>query len=310
MIDPARRPSTSALTATTSISGARFRPAAFVIAVLLGVAPVRAGAATQPDAAADDHSDDLAEAQRLYEEGRAAYETFNYDAAIELWTTALARTPKTADAGGVRNALVYNLAAAQLKAHALDHEEVRLKRARLLLARYLEEEQRAGSADPEDVARVEAQMKEIDLELSKADAPPPVASAPPPRPVHAPPPERKRGTGMLAAGATLLVVGGGLAGAMVAGIVRSRRSESRLGELDTIESETERPRVVERGELGNRLAIASGAVASVAVASGIALVVVGKRRRDASRTQGGVAITGISPMFGRGLFGIGAQVRL
>lgn len=275
-------------------------------------------AAAPPDATTADAgaTDGLAEAQRLYEEGRAAYETFNYDAAIELWTTALARTPRTDEARGVRSALVYNLAAAQLKAYALDHDEVRLKRARLLLARYLDEEQRAGTADPADIDRVLAQVAEIDRELAKDEPPPsPVASATPP-PTHDTAPHdrsRTRGTGVIAAGATLVVVAGGLAGGMTTGIVMSRRSESRLGELDTIDRETLRPDVVERGELGNRLAVGSGVVAGIALGTGIALVVVGKRTRDRSRMQAGAMrprITGVAPLVGRGLFGIGAQVRL
>lgn len=288
---------------------------ALVLSLTTALVAVPVDAAPESAPATSEAPDDLAEAQQLYEEGRAAYETFNYDAAINLWTTALARTPKTAEAGSVRNALVYNLAAAQLKAFALDHDDVRLKRARLLLERYLEEEQRGGSADPSDVARVEAQMAEIDVELAKRNAPPPLARTSTAPVVDTPPekPARRRGTVMIGVGAALLVLSAGLGGGMATGIVISRRSESRLGELDTIDRETERPRVVERGELGNRVAIATGVVAGVALASGIALVVVGKRSRDRERLAAGNAprtITRIGPMIAPGIFGIGAQVRL
>jgi hypothetical protein len=280
------------------------------------MAPARVLAAIEEPAPTEPApASDLAEAQKLYQEGRAAYETFNYDAAISSWTTALARLPETPEAAEVRNALVYNLAAAQLKAYALDHDELRLKRARLLLETYLEREHETGAADPADVARVEAQMQEIDAELAKSDAPPAptTTGVVPPPPDEEPHVPSKRGTVMIGVGATLLVVAAGLTGGMATGIVISRRAESRLGELDTIEDEDERPDVVARGKLGNRTAIATGVVAGLALAGGIALVVVGKRTRERDKVEartGPRTITRIGPMLAPGLLGLSAQVRL
>lgn len=287
---------------------------------MIGLAPARVHAAPEPAPTTTTESpppNDLAEAQKLYQEGRAAYDTFNYDAAITLWTTALARLPETAEAAAVRNALVYNLAAAQLKAYALDHDEVRLKRARLLLESYLATEHEAGAADPADVARVGAQMAEIDAELAESDttAKPITTEGPvvPPAPDEKPYEPSKRGAVMIGVGATLLVVAAGLTAGMATGIVIGRRAETRLGELDTIEEEDERPDVVDRGKLGNRTAIASGVVAGLALAGGIALVVVGKRTRERDKVEARVGprtITRIGPMLAPGLLGLSAQVRL
>lgn len=287
----------------------------FVVALsMIGLAPARVLAA--PDAAATAPepapATDLTEAQRLYEDGRAAYDTFNYDVAINLWTTALARLPQTPEAGGVRNALVYNLASAQLKAYALDKDVIRLKRARLLLESYLEQEHQAGAADPADVERVEAQMAEIDAELAKTEAPPPEPARTdiiPPPPASKPHEPSKRGTVMIGVGATLLVVAAGLTGGMATGIVIGRRAEKRLGELDTLADEMERPDVVARGKLGNRTAITTGVVAGLALAGGIALVVVGQRTRTRDKLEART-IMRVGPMIAPGMFGLGAQVRL
>jgi hypothetical protein len=283
---------------------------------MIGLAPTRVVAAPEPGAATTETPpNDLAEAQRLYEEGRAAYDTFNYDAAISLWTTALARVPQTAEAGAIRNAIVYNLASAQLKAYALDHDELRLKRARLLLEKYLAEQ--ADGADPADVERVTAQMNEIDAELAKTektqDPKTDTTAIVPPPPDEKPHVPSKRGTVMIGVGATLLVVAAGLTGGMATGIVIGRRAETRLGELDTLEDEDERPDVVARGKLGNRTAIATGVVAGLALAGGIALVIVGKRTRERDKVEartGPRTITRIGPMLAPGMFGLGAQVRL
>lgn len=294
------------------------RAAAIALIVSLGFAP-DAGARRSPPAAVAEpappaDTDALEEAQRLYEEGRAAYETFNYDAAIRSWTTALARVPTGAEAARIRSALVYNLAVAQRKGFALDGDVLRLKRARLLLERYLGEQHETNGADPEELARVQAQLDEIDAQLTAAEAPP----APAARESASvstrsttsdadPTSSRRRpGTVMLGVGAGLLVAGAGLVGGMATGIVISARAERRLGQLDTLADEAARPAVVARGELGNRTAIATGIVGGLALAAGTTLVILGARKRS----RNGAIARSFGPAFGPGWFGVSAQVRL
>ncbi len=130
-------------------------------------ASAEAGDETAPGADADDGA--LAEAKRLYEEGKAHYEMLDYPAAIDKWTKAYALVPESERGRAVRNALVYNIAQAQEKAYDLDGDVTHLKQAKGLLERYLEsyveiygEEDEAA----EEVQKVRDRIAELDERIA------------------------------------------------------------------------------------------------------------------------------------------------
>ena len=161
----------------------RIAALACVVAVSTSsVAWAEAPASAAADPGADPASDPaLAEAQALYADGLTDYETFDYDLAIEKWKEALGRLrearPQTAEqessVAAARNAIVYNIASAQEKAYAQDKDVARLKKARGLLERYVEEYVAAGGNDADELSRARARIDELEEQrLAALDAGP------------------------------------------------------------------------------------------------------------------------------------------
>src|SRR5262245_19291174 len=96
-----RRPHGSAIVATA--------------AMLVFAAPtVRAGAPPLPDedeATVDAPDPAIEDARKLYDRGRAKFETFDYLGAIELWTQAYEMLPDDDRYSEIRARLMFNLAA-------------------------------------------------------------------------------------------------------------------------------------------------------------------------------------------------------
>ena len=121
----------------------------------------------------------LAEAKQLYEQGRAKFETFDYEGAVELWTQAYAKLPE--DAVGVRNAMVYNIATAQEKAYEVDKDVQHLRQAALLLQTYVENYKAIFKKTPEtkaEVAKAEERIKAINERIAAAERGDAPAAAP------------------------------------------------------------------------------------------------------------------------------------
>ena len=100
------------------------RVTAVLLACTLGGAGTTASAAPGEPAL---EADPLAEAQALYDKGRAKFETADYHAAVELWTEAYALVPDTADGGQTKVLLIYNIATAREKAFEIDGELSQLR---------------------------------------------------------------------------------------------------------------------------------------------------------------------------------------
>lgn len=94
--------------------------------------------------------------------------------------------------------------------------------------------------------------------------------------------ERRPGDRMVAAGVGVLCGGVAAYALLAAGLALGNRAEQDLTPL-VEQADIERRRdLIARGRLGNRLAIAGAVVAAVAMGVGIPLVVIGRRRHQAS----------------------------
>ena len=135
--------------------------------------------------------DDLAAAQELYQQGKSAYDTAEYNEALKLWKQAYGSLPETNEARGIRNALVYNISDAEVKAWEIDQDITHLRKARALLTTYLESHVSLYGDKPEAVAeRAEAKgkLQEVEATLAEVEA---QAAAPPP---EGPPPPSAAGS--------------------------------------------------------------------------------------------------------------------
>lgn len=120
-------------------------------------------------------------------------------------------------------------------------------------------------------------------------------------PVPGPEPERRPrqpGDRMVQAGVGVVVAGLVGYGLMVVGLGIGNQAESELLPLSEREDVERRREVLVRGRLGNRLAIAGAVAATAAMAVGIPLIVVGRRRHEASAPRAAVLVGGVAGGFG------------
>ena len=135
---------------------------------------------------APDEDPALAESRALYDEGKAKFDTFDYEGAADLWTKAYATLPETE--AGVRNAMVYNIATAQEKAYELDKDVQHLRQAVLLLEQYVKTYKVMFSKTPEtkaEVDKAEGRIAQLKERIGRAErgedaTPPPTGGTPPP----------------------------------------------------------------------------------------------------------------------------------
>lgn len=120
------------------------------------------------------------------------------------------------------------------------------------------------------------------------------ATEPHPAPAAEPASRRVRSPGdrMVQAGVGMVVAGLVGYGLMAVGLGIGNRAEGDLRPLlerDDIEA---RHQVLARGQRGNRLAIAGAVTATVAMAVGIPLIIVGRRRHEASTPHAALSVGG------------------
>ncbi|MBX7078259.1 MAG: hypothetical protein K1X88_03660 [Nannocystaceae bacterium] len=257
-----------------------------IAAAILAIALVGGARSEEPAAveAAPAQGDDvMARAQSLYDAGLGSYETFDYATAITKWTEAYRMLPRTPETAASRNSLVYNIARAQERAFEQDGDVARLSVAISLLQRYIEDAE-ATATDPEaaasDIAEARTRIGELQVRMDEAKA----AQKPKSEPAQTDR-GRKPGSGLIGAGATLLVLGAGtLAGGIAAGASMASKAEGELPGLDSLGDETRRQQVLREGHRGDALVIGAAVAGGVVAVTGIVLVAVGaKRRRSASR---------------------------
>jgi hypothetical protein len=110
-------------------------------------------------------------------------------------------------------------------------------------------------------------------------------------PADEPKKTRRPGTGLIAGGSVALVIGAAGIGMLTAGLVTGQAHQREANSL-MLPAELDRLEQLDRmGSTSNALAYAGGAVAGVGVAVGIALIVVGIKRRNAAPSTLAVAPT-------------------
>ena len=264
---------------------------------------------------APDEDPALAESRALYDEGKAKFDTFDFEGAVDLWTKAYAKLPESET--GVRNAMVYNIATAQEKAYEVDKDVQHLRQAVLLLDQYVKNYKALYAKTPEtkaEVDKAEGRIATLKERIARAErgedvtAPPPTDTPPTPglqtndgivwTSGHNPPPdkdlmlrnrklaeEEEKTDHMLIGSYVALSIGGvlllGGTGAAIYG-VREDGREARGAGYGTL------------------------ALGLAGVATGVALMVVGFQRRKKARD--GTLVAG-TPVVAPGFAGASLRVR-
>jgi tetratricopeptide (TPR) repeat protein len=251
------------------------------------VAAIGVARTSQPDA---DGTDPLTESKGLYQDGKSKYDLFDYDGAIDAWSKAYAVVPESEDARPIRNALVFNLAVAQRKAFDLDGDVTRLKKAKLLIERYLKEYQQLYGIDPntaEETAESRAKLAEIEALLAEREAKP--EPVPPPGPTTEPEPTPEPGPtapvvdeAAVKKARTLLIAGGVVAGlglvtgAVVGGLGAAQGQAAEDEIIDNpLQLGTTRATRIADGRNANTLAIAGAAAGGALLVVGVIVLGVG-----------------------------------
>jgi hypothetical protein len=217
----------------------------------------------------------------LHREAQAAYETYDYQTAIIAWTRAYERIEGHPRADEIRQGVVYNLAAARMAQYRIDGDRSQLVRAKRLLERYAEALDRGAQAEH---AQVAGKIAEIDILLEpqrERDAAPSRTSPPPQtadRSVDAPASRhRPAGTGLLIGGSIAIAGAATLVAGMGVGLARGRAAERAAA--DPMRPAADLAELRRDGITANRIAIGCGISAVALLTAGVAMLVVGSRRR-------------------------------
>lgn len=275
----------------------------------------------------------LDEAKTYYEQGKAKFDTADYLGAIDLWQKAYAALPDDDSSLAVRSALAYNIAAARQKAYELSGEVLELKRARILLNRYVEEINQlveAGEERDKMLSSAQEKLDQIeklitDEEAKKAAAAGSTGSAgtggskdtqrsgPPGSGESKDPNPVTKDGGINGPGKPLIFAGAGVAGLGVAAgavgaafMVIGKNRDQEVTDLNGPDDEDARRTAIKSGKSANTIAIIGGAAGVAFVGTGVALLVIGlKKNKDASARVS----PRVWPTFGPGQAGIGLTGR-
>ncbi len=249
-------------------------------------------------------------AEELYAQGTAKFETADYKAAIELWSKAYEAVPADPAFGEIKALLLYNIATAREKAFEVYGELAELKQAEILLSNFEKSVPTIYEDETEreaELAKVRERKAKIAEKIAEASEPEEIPEEPPPEgpppeelpPEEPPPPDEPEPDPtaklFVGLGAGLIVVGAGGLGLMAGGMAIGSQAND-ISELAPTQLQ-EREDQFAKGRTGNALAIAGGVVGGVFLATGVALLVVGKRRQ--SRKQ-----TALTPALGPGFAGL------
>lgn len=242
-------------------------------------------------------------AQKAYDRGLSERDGGRHAAAAREFAVAYSQIPE--DQRELRAAVLFDLVEAHRKAFAgggqrrgSEHPAAHLCAADRALADFIEAEQerKRGTKKNPDVVRathlreevreefMNAKASESDLDCAAlelprvSDDPPPDTSPPPDTTPKKAPPAKP----LLIAGGATLGVGLIMFGVMAGGIVRGRKAEADgealvLANPALDPADPELAAIDRRGHSGNAMAIAGGVIGSLALAAGVALLVVGAR---------------------------------
>ena len=294
-----------------------------IVATALGLtlthAPLGALAAEpepEGESEADPEEEDpvIAQVQALYVEGATKYSAADYAGAIEKFTEALGLL-NTSDAEfspEARGRLLYNLGTAHERRYKIDVDPVHLRTAIEIFGRIVDEAGVHGYGEElveqsrEARDRIVKQLEELEAEKKREEEAAAARNAPPPPPAEEDKGPRLRpGGGLMIAGGVVLGVGVASSGMLIAGLVIGRNAKDDLDAAVLPSTEAMRIDAIDRGNMGNNLAIAGGVLTGVLVVTGTALLVAGAVKRKKSR--GAVAC---APSFSPSGVYFGCGVRL
>lgn len=141
-------------------------------ALALGPAGAEAGAApatAAPATAAPAPS----ESKQLYDQGKVAFDTAEYDAALVAWVRAFKLTPPGPANRAIRSALALNIAEAHKRAYEVSRNPAHLHAGRQLLdARKLELQQGYPQDPtlPDELAKIDERIAELDKLIAESQA--------------------------------------------------------------------------------------------------------------------------------------------
>jgi len=285
-------------------------PGLRLLAVLLAAALAGADPGTALATAPEAQVDPLDDAQRLYDRGKAKFETADYADAIELWTEAYAMVPEAAESSQIKVLLIYNIATAREKQFEVSRDPGQLRQAAILLQSFEqsipvlygegEEAEAERVKVREKLAALEARLREHEAAQGDGDGD---EGEEPTEPTTEVEPTTTPDEGdEPAPGGRGLVIGGAVAGAlgvgglalMAAGLGMGARAND-ISDLPPDDIGGRRDRF-DRGRTGNTLAIAGGVAGGVLLATGAVLLGIGLSRLRAGRS-GNVAL-GPAPLRG------------
>jgi hypothetical protein len=240
------------------------------------------------------------EVRQLYTDGRARFDTLDYQGAIDLWTKAFGLLPAEEENRSIRNDLVYNIATAQEEAYKVDRDPTHLRQAIGLLRRYVDEYKAIYKPTPEaraEVEKVKARIAELEARLAEAEAArtPAATPAAPPDPraeeqrkaiavkqMLREDPELSRqyrsGTSMIAGGSVALGLGAVSFVVMLAYLLM--RSAAQIGDDITGEGPNE---AAEKSATTG--AAVSGVLSGLLIATGCVLIPIGVGRRKRAKEE-------------------------
>jgi hypothetical protein len=268
-----------------------------VLTIALALAP-STGLATAPPT-------DGPSAADLFREGQSRADAADYVGAIGKYEEAIALLPDDEANEGTRNRLRVELIRSHRKAFEIDDDPTHLTKAKVLIGDYRASLD-AGADESRDWA--DGQLQEIEEALEDYEARHPPAPEPEPEPDDSgPQPEGPQleiapGGGNAsdvppdpAAGRSLLVAGGVLAGLGVGSVIMMAAGLGKANKaVDTFETDPgKRDQARADNQLGNTLGIAGGVAAGVFLTAGAVLMAIGaKKKKGGGRTAVAPVIDG------------------
>jgi len=276
-------------------------------------APVGDDASETPD---EPKNEVREEAIALYRAGASLYSAADYVGAIDKFTQALALTSggEASFDADTRGLLLFNLATAHDRAYNVDADVTHLRQAKELLERIVREGAAHGYSaalvdqSSEALERVTARLDEIEAaqakeEAAKAEADRQAKAEAEAREADRPDPNA--GRGLIIGGAAMTGLGVASSAIWIAGVAIGSRATGEVEDSVLPSDEEARIESIGSGKTANTLVVAGAVVSGVLVTTGVALLVVGLKKRKNARSRLACAPS-VSP---GGIF-VGCGVRL
>ena len=287
---------------------------ALAVLLTMSLATSETSAAAAPAASSTAGDPALETVNKRYQEGRAERDAGDFVTAAESFMAAFKDIPPKSRE--IRASVLFDLVDARRNAFAEGEGPGQICECERLLVEYLAEVKQLLGARAEkspdtrkarkllaevrkQIAAVKAENPALDCATTTVLRPVPEPEpAPPPPPPVAPEPaaagpdpaQLRRARTLVIAGGVTTGVGGVFLGVMAGGLAIGQKAEHDGATRTSMalasgtplsEDDPELQSIVRRGKTGNQLAIASGVIATVFVAAGVAMLVLGLRARKA-----------------------------